>query len=58
MTKMIPLKPHYKLKLKVQVFKIDSWDGEELKIYADGEQVYSKKMVYQTGKQLCGQSHA
>lgn len=42
MVKQFELAPHYKLHLKVKLFKIDSWDkGEEFKIYADGEEIYS-----------------
>lgn len=46
LVKSIPLPPHYKMRIRVQFWKIDSWDGESFIIYVDGVNVYQKAYSY------------
>lgn len=56
--KTFNLSGHKSLRLKVQLWKIDSWDYEELFIQVDGQIVWSKHYGwYDIGLPQCGAGH-
>lgn len=53
--KLFNIPPHFKIKVKVKVFKIDSWNYESLYLYVDGN--YSKVGNWSccfNGTDICG----
>jgi hypothetical protein len=40
------LPAHNILKLKVQFWKIDSWDNEEARVFADGKIIWKQAFAY------------
>jgi hypothetical protein len=53
-TKQIRVPPHFKLKLQVQLWKIDSWDNEKMQIYVDGFLWEARWGFSDGGTELCG----
>ncbi|CAD8105868.1 unnamed protein product [Paramecium primaurelia] len=51
--KQLTLPPHYKLKINVQLWKIDSWDNEIMFVLVDGF-IWQAKWHYSEGANLCG----
>ncbi|CAK67494.1 unnamed protein product (macronuclear) [Paramecium tetraurelia] len=50
------LHPHYKMVLKLQLWKIDSWDNENFVLEVDG-QIYNQTILRSAGSyQICGSS--
>jgi CubicO group peptidase (beta-lactamase class C family) len=47
---------HNTIRVKMQLWKIDSWDGEALTVYVDGKVVWSKNLKYTDGfsSSVCG----
>lgn len=42
------LPAHFELKLIVDVYFIDNWDGENGEVYFDGTQIYSQQEYFST----------
>ena len=53
-TKKIDLPPHYRIKIKVTYFKIDSWDNHEGWIAVEGEKIWKRAFPYNEIYKLCG----
>ncbi|CAD8081397.1 unnamed protein product [Paramecium sonneborni] len=51
-SKQFILPPHFKIKIKLDFWKLDSWDGEFIQIISD-EIVYQQKYIGE-GSQICG----
>ena len=60
MTKVIGNLPlHNAMRLRLQFWKIDSWDNEFAKIIVDGIEVWSRQFIYYQGfpGSICGQNY-
>jgi len=53
-TKKIDLPPHYRIKIKVTYFKLDSWDGHEGYIAVEGERIWKRPFAVVETYKLCG----
>lgn len=55
---LFALPSHTKVKIKFQVWKIDSWDGERLSLYVDGSEAWGHNFVASESIQrdVCGHS--
>ncbi|CAK64683.1 unnamed protein product (macronuclear) [Paramecium tetraurelia] len=55
-SKVLKVKPHYKLKIKVLWAKIDSWDNEAAQIKVDGKLVWERRFQWHEGYfgKICG----
>ena len=49
LVKSVVLPPHYKMKIKLKFFKIDSWDDEFFRIYVDGLKVFERSYALSQG---------
>jgi hypothetical protein len=45
--------PHYKLKINVQLWKIQTWDNELMQVFVDGF-LWETKWAYAAGASICG----
>lgn len=52
--KKLDLPPHYRIKIKLTYFKIDSWDGHEGWISVEGERIWKRAFGYNEVYKLCG----
>lgn len=50
----LDLPPHFMVRVKFTLYKIDSWDNELFLGYADGDQKHSKAYGLADNKNLCG----
>ena len=53
-SKKIDLPPHYRIKIKVTYFKLDSWDGQEGWITVEGEKIWKRTFGVVEIYKLCG----
>jgi hypothetical protein len=52
--RMLTLPPHYLVRVKFTLYKIDSWDDELFIVYIDGRETYLRRFSVGSGSQLCG----
>ncbi|CAD8191748.1 unnamed protein product [Paramecium pentaurelia] len=50
------LPPHYSLRISFDLWKVDSWDGEIVKIVFDSE-INQRSFILEDGQQICGHIH-
>ncbi|KAM3137913.1 hypothetical protein pb186bvf_009994 [Paramecium bursaria] len=55
--KLFQLPPHSIVYLKVQFWKISTWDNEEFHIWVDDQHVFKKAYSVQQGKPRCGREN-
>lgn len=48
------LPPHFSLLVKVQMWKIDSWDNEVFKVFVDDQLRFQQAFAFNEGVDLCG----
>lgn len=60
MSRSFNLPPHYRLKLKLLMAKIDSWDNEMASLRVDGKPVWERRYQWHEGYfgRICGSPHA
>jgi hypothetical protein len=53
-SKKIDLPPHYRIKIKMTYFKLDSWDGHEGWVAVEGERIWKRAFGVGETYKLCG----
>jgi len=53
-SKKIDLPPHYRIKIKMTYFKLDSWDGHEGWLAVEGERIWKRAFGVAEAYKLCG----
>ena len=48
---------HQEVQVSIEIFALDSWDGEEITIVADGAVVWHGAAYHSEGERLCGQDN-
>jgi hypothetical protein len=58
-TKTFDVPRHKRVRLMVQLWKIDSWDNEWFFVQVDGMKIYNQRLGFANkGRPMCGQGHA
>jgi hypothetical protein len=50
----LELPPHYSVRVKFTMYKIDSWDNEQFLVYGDGLEVFAKQFAITENSNICG----